>query len=254
MKTAEEILANILKCKVSDIYSHGWIHSALRAMEEYRSQPDPNPYKIDEERLSNFYLGRTFKEAIEEYNSTLPEPLRPLPSSSILSDEIYDLEWHTLTPQDCEKLADYLISKYGTPKREKLSVKEEVIKRLCAVSVNLDILDVMEINSIMNLLEVQPREWWMDLKDGDKFMVKIKGKYEIYTFKKLEAILVYDLINDSGFFSQACTPYIEPVMTADDVIKAHNLSEAEVKAIREGKCWNIFRVEMARTKSAFFSR
>lgn len=43
MKTKEEILAENLNCKVSDIYSHGWIHTALKSMEEYRSQASELP-------------------------------------------------------------------------------------------------------------------------------------------------------------------------------------------------------------------
>ena len=43
MKTKEEILAKLIKCSTVEIYSHGWVHTALRAMEEYRSQCDELP-------------------------------------------------------------------------------------------------------------------------------------------------------------------------------------------------------------------
>lgn len=184
MKTREEFIRKWLANSEKSYDQQG--------RDEMRSDLDSllepiNPNRIDEKRLSNLYLGRTFKEAIEKYNSTLHEPLQPLPNSYLLSEEIYDLEWHTLTPQDCEKLADYLISRYGTPKRD----------------------------------------WWMDLKEGDKFMYVGDVKDFFHFSLSCKNGMDYPVLN--------CAPYIEPQLTAESVIAKHNLSEQEVKAIREVK-------------------
>ncbi len=75
---------------------------------------------------------------------------------------------------------------------------------------------------------LNPREWWQDLKEGDKFM---RGN-DIHKFSNINIALV----NEKGEFYYVgfCTPYTPP--SAQDIIAKHNLSEEEIRAIREGKC------------------
>ena len=77
--------------------------------------------------------------------------------------------------------------------------------------------------------EPKPREWWQDC---EKFMHKgiAYKKYSHQVYPDGRTFLHSEL---SRHDLQDCTPYTHP--TADDIIAKHNLTEEEVKAIREGK-------------------
>lgn len=114
MKTKQEIIEIIRTNKAL-------FADTIETIIHYLSLPTLEPHRIDAERflsISRKGESNSIQSIIKEYNSTLHEikQLEPLPNPSDLSDEIYDLGWHTLTPDDCDKLAKSLISKYGTPK------------------------------------------------------------------------------------------------------------------------------------------
>jgi len=79
-------------------------------------------------------------------------------------------------------------------------------------------------------LHPKQKEWWMRLKKGDKFLydgfeetvVNIDITSPVIHTQKGGWVLVKD-----------CTPYTPP--TAQDIIAKHNLTEEEVRVIREGK-------------------
>lgn len=184
MKKKEELISRIVEREEHE-------HYTLRQILEEELEP-LNPYKIDEERMVEIYRGKgvTLRHAIHQYNSTLPEPLQPLPSEmpSEFSKKINELQ-HGF-PVPLTEIWEWVVNTYGTPKRE----------------------------------------WW----EYAAHFVYAQKKYPLQGYEVLSdgSITLYG-DNMFKFPLSQCTP-LEPVMTADDVIKAHNLSDAEVKAIREG--------------------
>ena len=98
-------------------------------------------------------------------------------------------------------------------------------------ALNVDFRIVSE-DYYQEYLNTPKREWWMDLKEGDKFM----ANGIVRTLHKLETMPRLYVKNNGYIELNVCTPYIEPVITAESVISKHNLTEQEVNAIREGKC------------------
>jgi hypothetical protein len=81
--------------------------------------------------------------------------------------------------------------------------------------------------SVYDDASLHPREWWQDLKEGDKFVhcsQAIIHSGNIYL----------GVLNSAPALLNNCTPYAPP--SAQDIIAKHNLSEEEVKILREGKC------------------
>ena len=96
MKTKEERAKNIAdrfftaypdSINVDEIYStehNKRLYNLI--LQELSELPDFNPYKIDWERLrdcfltaSDGYISSHLHVAVKIYNSTIPEPLKPLP-------------------------------------------------------------------------------------------------------------------------------------------------------------------------------
>lgn len=211
-----------------------------------------NPYKIDEERYEKIYdetdsegcvsykEGKRAKKIIAKYNSTASEPLVPLPSE--MPDDIFKVldrykifieaenkwNWHFT---DLKWVWDVIYKHYGTPPRQELPSVDELKKELADVwdsqyAPQVPVWELLAQHLVTKYkLPSQPREWWMDLKVGDKFMVN--NKIQVFSS------LMINSIKGDEYFIDACTPYVEPVMTAESVISKHNLSELEVKAIRE---------------------
>ena len=193
--------------------------------------------RIDEERMREVFMkhpnSRHIKydnsfivRLIQEYNSTLPPALVPLPK-----EMPKDLTRFAMG-HDVDEVWDKIISEYGTPEpKPNLPTVEELAKEM------LNVWNVNTFNEVaeyvINKYSLHTREWWQDLKEGDKFMWKGQVKtfrgYEIEHKLYIEPFpsMVYCPASD-------CTPYTHP--TAEDIIAKHNLTEEEVKAIREGKC------------------
>ena len=201
----------------------------------------PDFQRIDEERMREVFMkhpnSRHIKydnsfivRLIKEYNSTLPTALVPLPKEmpALWHDAFTDLLHNRMQPSEFYSL---IRNTYGTPQKQNLPSVEELAKEM------LNVWNVNTFNEVaeyvINKYSLHTREWWQDLKEGDKFMWKGQVKtfrgYEIEHKLYIEPFpsMVYCPASD-------CTPYTHP--TAEDIIAKHNLTEEEVKAIREGKC------------------
>lgn len=301
MKTKEERAKNIAdrfftaypdSINVDEIYStehNKRLYNLI--LQELSELPDFNPYKIDWERLrdcfltaSDGYISSHLHVAVKIYNSTLPEPLKPLPKATPyefvdLFNESHSprkiLEWllsHYGTPEPKPSLptveelakeiagisvpivadkklsrvtAEYIIDKYSLPTREdvdklKQELEDERIKHAACGTAALGYFTgchekylSASLQYVINLrlkyegLLNHPREWWQRDFEG------VKVKTNLGAIKELDGKLYVRL--DVGVFTTInnCTPYTPP--SAQDIIAEHNLSEEEVKAIREGK-------------------
>ena len=202
----------------------------------------PDFQRIDEERMREVFMkhpnSRHIKydnsfivRLIKEYNSTLPPALVPLPKEmpALWHDAFTDLLHNRMQPSEFYSL---IRNTYGTPQKQNLPSVEELAK---------DMLNVWNVNTfnevaeyVINKYSLHPREWWQDLKEGDKFMYAGQV-YEYYGYEVNHRCEVTLWGKSTWKFRlSGCTPYTTP--TADDIIKKHNLSEEEVRAIREGKC------------------
>ena len=231
----------------------------------------PDFSRIDEERFKRIYASKVCDIGlhIKEYNSTLPPALQPLPKEMPKDltrfamghdvDELWDKiisEYGTpanklqplpkATPYEFvglfneshspRKIWEWLLSHYGTPEpKPNLPSYHDLFKELYQISVKTQstILVSTLTKHIIKKYSLHPHQWWQDLKEGDKFMwkgqVKTFRSYEIEHKLYIEPFpsMVYCPASD-------CTPYTPP--TAQDIIAKHNLSEEEVKILREGKC------------------
>jgi len=233
MKTKQQIIDRVKSIKEKAVNKLQYdIGSDLRDLErELSSLPDFNPMKIDEERMTNLWERKfnkmylsSVQKLIQEYNSTLPSPLVPLPKE--MPKEFRGIA-------DSKQSWDWVFNHYGTPSKEPLPSVEELERELKT----LPIKEIDEIKQIAQHLHskysLHPKqEWWMKLNKGDKFMwkgqVKTFQSYEIEHKLYIEPFpsMVYCPASD-------CTPYTPP--TAQDIIAKHGLTEEEVKVIREGK-------------------
>lgn len=190
---------------------------AKEHIKQILSEELPDFQRIDEERFLRIYRRNytiNIDDAIKEYNSTLPPALKPLPKEMP--------EWFAPHMTRAE-LWDQVVSYYGTPEpKPSLPTVEELAKEM------LNVWNVNTFNEVaeyvINKYSLHAREWWQDLKEGDKFM--FEGKVRRFQRFVLESRDRYCGLSD-------CTPYTPP--TASEIIAKHNLSEEEVKAIREGK-------------------
>ena len=134
---------------------------------------------------------------------------------------------HRMLHTERQVIWDEIASTYGTPAKPNLPTVEELMDEMLVVYKRYgnDLRSVVE--HLHDKYSLHPREWWQDLKEGDKFMynmdVVIYHNTNIYLYGKNG--VVYNIIE--------CTPYTPP--SAQDIIAKHNISEEEVKAIREGK-------------------
>lgn len=201
--------------------------------------PDFNPYKIDEERMSAClkkynsipYNSTITKQAIQEYNSTLPPALVPLPKE--MPDEFHkarakynsDMLWH------------WVVKHYGTPEPKpslpSVEELEDELWKVCSKNHAPSDLIYMKIaQHLHDKYSLKPREWWQDLKEGDKFVWK--GQVKTFRNYEIEHKLYIDPFHSMVYCpASECTPY---TITADEIIAKYNLSEEEVRVIREGKC------------------
>lgn len=200
----------------------------------------PDFQRIDEHRIgkilnnivgSSIYYDQLLQksvtlEAVRIYNSTLskapaqPPALKPLPKEMP--------EWFH-GGHNFYKLWNLVCHNYGTPEpKPSLPTVEELAKEM---------LNVWNVNTFNEVAEyvidkysLHTREWW---KDCEKFMYKGRSykKYSHEVFPDGRTVLHSELAGHDLIY---CTPYTPP--SAQDIIAKHNLSEDEVRAIREGKC------------------
>ena len=186
----------------------------IEAIIYYLELPTPslNPMKIDEERMESILIGiggdayykNQTRKAIKIYNSTLEDHqvLQPLPK-----DKPDWFEWSLDTSK--YDLWDELVKTYGTPTKKELVSVEELEKEIYDSTVNLNDNECKVLaKNLVNKYGLNPpkREWWMDLKEGDKFM---KGCYT-YELSNLDSHVRLYTEQNGYFLAEECQPYIEP--------------------------------------------
>lgn len=202
-------------------------HDTVR-IKQILSEELPDFQRIDEERFLRIYRRNytiNIDDAIKEYNSTLPPALKPLPKEMP--------EWFAPHMTRAE-LWDQVVSYYGTPEpKPSLPTVEELGKEIA--SVRVDLIDEHKLShkiakKLHDKYSLHPHEWWQDC---EKFMYKGRAlkKYSHEVFPDGRTFLYSELSRHELIY---CTPYTTP--TAQEIIAKHNLSEEEVRAIREGKC------------------
>ena len=146
------------------------------------------------------------------------------------------------------EVAEYVIDKYSLHPREdvdklKQELEDERIKHAACGTAALgyftgchekylsaSLQDVINLRLKYEGLLIHAREWWQDC---EKFMYKGRAhkKYSHEVFPDGRTFLYSELSRHELIY---CTPYTPP--SAQEIIAKHNLSEEEVRAIREGKC------------------
>ncbi len=199
-----------------------------------------NLMKIDEERFKSIYnslpsLGfeASFaQDTVKEYNSTLEDHqvLQPLP------DEMPNWFRHKLSTYSNERVESIwneLIKHYGTPTKKELVSVDELEKEFLSIVRSLPLVGgafhiSLLAQHIIDTYSLNPtkREWWMDLKEGEKFK---DGKGGVFIFDGMF------YIGSDGVYSHPAnksTPYIEP--TIFDKFMA-SLSDEQKKMYEEMK-------------------
>jgi len=223
MKTKEEIIQALRGSKIVMINTGNprnaeYIQHAINYIESmpkiHEELSTLNPMKIDEERFKSIYnslpsLGfeASFsQDTVKEYNSTLEDHqvLQPLPSE--IPKELRD----KYIKDDSYFLKDMwqeLIKHYGTPTKKELVSVEKLDEEICALHrVIMPATSKLIAQHIVDTYSLNPpkREWWMDLKEGDKFKDGTGG------------VFIFDgmfYIGSDGVYSHPAnksTPYIEP--------------------------------------------
>ena len=227
MNRTEEITSRLAVIKKS-LQATNLFTLALRVEDVEKLIKDlPDFQRIDEERFKKICIDDikgSVEDAVKEYNSTLPPALVPLPKE-MPKDLVKYAMGH-----DVYEVWDKIISEYGTPEaKPSLPTVEELAKEIAGISVPIVAdkkLSRVTAEYIIDKYSLPTREWWQELKEGDKFMYGNLVR-EFDSFGLMPKI--------GGWMSiSKCTPYTPP--TADDIIAKHNLSEEEIRAIREGKC------------------
>jgi hypothetical protein len=248
MKTKQQTIDRIVERFKCDPYGVPPLNILKQVLQE--ELPDFNPMKIDEDRFEKevwnkhyegeiLYIHSVTKELVQKYNSTLPEPLMPLPSRDELENDIWGI-WgaYSTDRKKIYEIARFLTDTYGTPEKEPLPSVEELEKELQEICINSDWANIYKhiAQHLISKYSLHTKqEWWMKLKNGDKF--SIRGETLTYVdtavYLRTEAGRGYNVID--------CTPYTPP--TAQDIIAKHNLTDEEVRVIREGKvAYNVSQV------------
>ncbi len=174
--------------------------------------------------LTRFAMGHDVYEVWDKIISEYGTPannLQPLPKATPY--EFVGLFNETHSPR---KIWEWLLKHYGTPEpKQPLPTVEELAKEM------LNVWNVNTFNEVaeyvINKYSLHAREWWQgDIKG-------MKVKLSTGEVKELDGSL-YARTGIGSFISiNAITPYTPP--SAQDIIAKHNLSEEEVKILREGK-------------------
>ena len=226
MKTKEEIIAVIEKIKSLNI---ALSVADYEAVLHYLKLSTLNPMKIDEDRFKAIHSRNDiggWMSALREYNSTLKDHqvLQPLPSEMPLDFKKIDYKEEPI------QVWRWIISKYGTPTKKELVSVEEFVYDVNKTYANNDYNLVSLAYHLYNTYSLNPakREWWMDLKEGDKFMCS----NIVHTFKKHCQITKLYFAENYCVDASHCTPYIEP--SIHDKFMA-SLSDEQKKMYEEMK-------------------
>jgi len=209
MKTKEEIIA------VIDSTNHLSCDDCV-AIKHHLTQPTLNPMKIDEERMKKMFLERysfnwdntQVKEMTKQYNSTLKDHqvLQPLPENP---PDWFNKMFNWASPEDSRKIWSEIINHYGTPTKKELVSVEELEKELFQIYGNHKLACSVTFSMAKHIIDTYSfnppkREWWMDLKEGDKF---IGSDGRVCTFNGNHIV---ESSNNGNYYLNRCTPYIEP--------------------------------------------
>lgn len=243
----------------------------LSILKQILSEELPDFQRIDEERFKRIYASKVCDIGlhIKEYNSTLLPALVPLPkemptwfdkkvsewmnNSNIRLNQVWhELISHYGTPpnnlqplpkevpewfhggHNFYKLWSLVCHNYGTPEpKPNLPTVEELAKEIAGISVPIVAdkkLSRVTAEYIIDKYSLPTREWWQDC---EKFMYKGRAykKYSHEVFPDGRTVLHSELAGHNLIY---CTPYTPP--SAQEIIAKHNLSDEEVKILREGKC------------------
>ena len=224
-----------------ETYTKDWDCSTVKLMmEKYNSTLPPALVPLPKEMpkdLTRFAMGHDVDEVWDKIISEYGTPannLQPLPKEIELSDILWQEMNKNHKPSDIvyEKLAKFLVKTYGTPSpKPSLPTVEELAKEIESHGTKIFSFSVESIaKNLHDKYALPTREWWQDC---EKFMYKGRAykKYSHEVFPDGRTVLHSQLAGHNLIY---CTPYIPP--TADDIIAKHNLSEEEVKILREGKC------------------
>ena len=217
MKTKEEIIAVIEKIKSLNI---ALSVADYEAVLHYLKLSTLNPMKIDEERMKKIhhkfyditYSKSQTKRIVQEYNSAIEDHqvLQPLPSEmpELFGGSI-DKRFYITDTVTMDDLYQEIRNHYGTPTKKELVSVEELGKEIADIHVPFGDerkLSRLIAQHIIDTYSLNPakREWWMDLKEGEKFK---DGKGGVFIFDGMF------YIGSDGVYSHPAnksTPYIEP--------------------------------------------
>lgn len=224
----------------------------LQVQQEYGT-PANNLQPLPKEMPKWFHNGISYHDlwSMVCLNYGTPEPKPDLPTVEELEKEI-NVIYNSSDPfshfNSFKTVAQHLIGKYSLHTREEMDklkqeLEDERIRHAACGTAALgyftgchekylsaSLQDVINLRLKYEGLMNNPREWWQDC---EKFMYKGRAlkKYSHEVFPDGRTFLHSEL---SRHDLQDCAPYIHP--SAQDIIAKHNLSEEEVRAIREGKC------------------
>jgi hypothetical protein len=249
MRIDEERMTNIYKKTGGQKFKISYTQDAVK---EYNSTLPSPLVPLPKEMPKEFYdvakmhsSHGTWQWLLEHYGT--PEK-QPLPSVEELERELSKL-WGKDIEMIQKGVAKYLHSKYSLPPKQedvdklKEELENERIRHAACGTAALgyftgchekylsaSLQDVINLRlKYEGLLNKQEEEkvFPFNLKEGDKF----KWEKEVQKFKKFRTYLVDE--DGITYLATTCTPYTTP--SAQDIISKHNLTDEEVRVIREGK-------------------
>jgi hypothetical protein len=249
MRIDEERMTNIYKKTGGQKFKISYTQDAVK---EYNSTLPSPLVPLPKEMPKEFYdvakmhsSHGTWQWLLEHYGTPSKEPL---PSVEELEKELSKL-WGKDIEMIQKGVAKYLHSKYSLPPKQedigklKEELEDERIRHAACGTAALgyftgchekylsaSLQDVINLRlKYEGLLNKQKEEkvFPFNLKEGDKF----KWEKEVQKFKKFRTYLVDE--DGITYLATTCTPYTTP--SAQDIISKHNLTDEEVRVIREGK-------------------
>jgi hypothetical protein len=248
MRIDEERMTNIYKKTGGQKFKISYTQDAVK---EYNSTLPSPLVPLPKEMPKEFYdvakmhsSHGTWQWLLEHYGTPSKEPL---PSVEELERELKTLPIKEI--DEIKQIAQHLHSKYSLQTKQedigklKEELEDERIRHAACGTAALgyftgchekylsaSLQDVINLRlKYEGLLNKQKEEkvFPFNLKEGDKF----KWEKEVQKFKKFRTYLVDE--DGITYLATTCTPYTPP--TAQDIIKKHNLTEEEVRVLREGK-------------------
>jgi hypothetical protein len=248
MKIDEERMTNIYKKTGGQKFKISYTQDAVK---EYNSTLPSPLVPLPKEMPKEFYdvakmhsSHGTWQWLLEHYGTPSKEPL---PSVEELERELKTLPIKEI--DEIKQIAQHLHSKYSLQTKQedigklKEELEDERIRHAACGTAALgyftgchekylsaSLQDVINLRlKYEGLLNKQKEEkvFPFNLKEGDKF----KWEKEVQKFKKFRTYLVDE--DGITYLATTCTPYTTP--SAQDIISKHNLTDEEVRVIREGK-------------------